>query len=207
MGQERRDEMVERGRPGRGVGRSWRIALGVAAALLLAVAPAAAAAGTRSTIAFWDLGDPMHTRVSLQGTAAANAEEPGSLFLLVTQSHCETATDEMVFRSFFSQQPLDPGSFRVHPQLKWARLSTSTSVTGSEQRLAGCASPSGFPTSSSLGLSTVDIDATWTATGPAYEVQPGITARDAVATGSITGSTLTVGSMGEAQFAQLRSRT
>ncbi len=207
MGQERRDDMVERGRTGRGIGRLWRIALGVGAALLLAAAPAAASGGTRSAIASWDLGDPMRTRVSLQGTAAANAEEPGSLFLFVTQSYCETATDEMVFRSFFSQQPLDPGSFRVHPQLKWARLSTSTSVTGSEQRVAGCASPSGSPTSSSLGLSTIDIDATWTASGPAYEVQPGITARNAVATGSITGSTLTVGPMGDAQFAQLRSQT
>jgi hypothetical protein len=198
--------MVERRRTGRVIDRLWRIALGVAAALLLTAAPAAASGGTRSTIAFWDLDDLMHTRVSLQGTAAANAEQPGSLFLFVTQSYCDTATDEMVFRSFFSQQPLDPGSFRVHPQLKWARLSTSTSVTGSEQRLVGCASTSGFPTSNSLGPSMIDIETSWTATGPAYEVQPGITARDAVATGSITGSTLTVGPMGDSQFAQLRSQ-
>lgn len=204
--EQRDDDKVTRSRAVRRARTVTGLAVGVVvAAIVLVAGPAAASGSTRSAIAFWDLNDPLQTRVSVQGNTSATGQDAGSLFLFVTQSYCDTGTDQLVFRSFFSQSALAPGSFRVHPLLKSATLNTSTTVSGSEQRLQGCSSPSGF-TFTDLGLSTVDAQVTWTATSEPYEVQPGITGRDATATGSIAGTSLSPGPVGTSQFAQLRSQ-
>ncbi|MDQ1439403.1 MAG: hypothetical protein QOK43_3032 [Acidimicrobiaceae bacterium] len=126
------------------------------------------------------------------------------MFLFVTQSFCDTGTNEMVFRNFLAQAPLAPKDFSVQPSLKSARLSATTTVNGTEQRQSNCSAPSGPVTTTSLGQSTVTVNAQWLATGPAHEVQPGITARNATATGSITGTVLNPGSLGTSQTAELR---
>ena len=209
-----RDGKREMGMPARRRSDWWTrscmgLVLGVVGAFALLAAPAAAAPlrGDRSASAFWVVGDDQQTRVSVQAGTAEAGQDPGSLFLFVTQAFCDTATDEMVFRSFSSQEALRPGDFRVHPLLKSARLDVTTEVSGTEQRLPGCTSPTGFPSFTDLGKSTVEVHATWTATGEVVEVQPGVVARDAVATGTITGEMLSPGPLGSSQFAQLRAST
>lgn len=163
---------------------------------------AAAAAPTLSASAFWDLGD---VRVSLQASEQAGGNT--SFFLFAQQSFCDTASNERVIRSFFSQGPVSPRDFYVRPSLRSAALSATVPVSGSESRSPDCANP-GNPTSfTNLGTSTVTLDVSWTGTGPTYEVQPGITGRAAVATGTITGTAFNPGALGTADNAELRSST
>jgi hypothetical protein len=174
----------------------------VAAVLAMAAPAGAATAPSRLAIAFWQTGDAQNTNVSVQAT-----EQPGqgsSLFLFVTQRWCDTATDEMVFRSFSASPALAAQQFLALPNLKGARLDVATTVNGTEQRLGPCSSPSGSPSQTSLGSSSVHVVASWTGVGAVYTVQPGIVGRTANATGSITGDVLSPGSLGSASFAELR---
>jgi hypothetical protein len=202
---------VRSGRGG-GAGRRRVGAAGLAAGLaMVALAPPAAAGPpgeTASASAFWVLSDARSTAVSLQATTAPVASEPASLFVFVTQRYCDAAADETVFRSFSAGGTLDnPGSFRVHALLKSALLRSSATLSGFEQRYASCASPTVFVSTTTLGSEQVELAVTWAGRGDAYEVQPGITGRDAEASGSITGGALAPGSLGTSQVAQLRSQT
>lgn len=208
MGQGRRGDSTGDGRD-RSARRRLGMALGgAAAATLLMAAPAGAAPpGGGSASAFWDVGDARQTRVSVQGSTTGGPHDADSRFLFVTQSFCDEGADQMVFRSFLSQGPIEQGGFSVHPRLKSARLKTSTTVTGAEQRVGTCASPSGPVSFTNLGTSSVKVQVNWDATSDVYEVQPGIVARDAVATGTITGSTLSPGPLGSSDTAQIRRTT
>jgi hypothetical protein len=189
--------------------RLFAVGTAVAAVVLLtAAAPAGATASntSRSASAFWVLNDAWNSHVSLQGSEPASGGN-GSLFLFVTQSQCDTNTDEMVLRSWVAQGPLRPNEFHVLPNLKAAGMNTTKPVSGSEQRSPNCASP-GNPTSfTSLGTSNVTIQVGWQGVGPVYTVQPGVTGRAAVADGRITGSQLNLGRLGPSQTAELRSTT
>lgn len=176
--------------------------LTAAAAVVASSVPATAAtAPQQSASAFWQLGDSLNTRVSLQASEQAGGSS--SLFLFVTQSFCDTATDERVFRSFFAQTDLAPRAFVAAP-LRSARLTSPVTVSGSEQRSPNCAFP-GNPTSfTNVGASSASLAATWEGVGATSEAGPGVTRRAATATGSIIGTALNPGALGTAQFAELR---
>ena len=173
--------------------------------LALAAAPAGAATPpTLSASAFWQLNDANHNAVSLQVTRA-----PGSanVFILVNQQFCDTATNEAVFRGFSAQVPVK-GIAVINAQLKHAVLATTITGRQTEQRLANCAAPTGIPTFVDLGQVTTGIAAAWTGTGPITDVQPGIQARAANATGAIVGpNTLLIGPLGSSVFAEMRRST
>lgn len=174
----------------------------VAAVLGMMASPAAAAPPRLSASAFWDLGN---TDISLQASEQAGGST--SFFLFATQAFCDTASNEWVIQSFFSQGPITARQFYVRPNLRSAGLSAAVTVSGSESRSPDCANP-GNPTSfTNLGASTVTLDIGWTGSGPTYEVQPGITGRAATATGTITGTVFNPGSLGSSTNAELRSST
>lgn len=174
----------------------------VAAVLGMSVQTAAAAAPRLSASAFWDMGN---TDVSLQVSEQAGGTT--SFFLFAQEAFCDTAANEWVIRSFFSQGPVSSRQVAIRPSLRSATLSATVPVSGSESRSPDCANP-GNPTSfTNLGASTVTIDVSWTGTGATYEVQPGITGRAAVATGSITGTAFNPGALGTSTNAELRSST
>lgn len=187
-----------------------RIAFGVAlTALLIGPALAATAAPpavSRSASASWALGDALDTKVSLQGSVRTTGD-PGDLFLLVSQRFCDSATNELVIRGFSIQQPLDKRHFKVDPHLRSAAMQLRTMVKGSEFRSANCAVPTGPPVFTDLGFSSVTVLARWVGSGPVYAVQPGITGRAATASGAITGSVVSPGSLGHSQAAELRETT
>jgi hypothetical protein len=187
-----------------------RLLLAVAltfAALAVGVGPAGATPPppqVLSASAFWQLNDANSNAVSLQITRTPDQK---SLFVLVTQQFCDTATDERVFRGFSAQVPVS-GVAQVNAQLRHAVLATTVTGNQTEQRLASCANPSGIPTFVNLGPATVAILAGWLGTGPITPVQPGIEARAARATGAIVGpNTLAIGPLGLSQTAELRRST
>lgn len=183
--------------------------LGAAVVLMAAPAGAAAPVGAiRSASAYWDIGDPQHTQISLSAMTSARAGNPGSIFLHVTQRFCNAATDELVYRSFDRSAPLERGSFLVRPYLRSARLWTSTTVQGTEQRVSGCANTTTFPTSfTPLGPSAVTVKASWTGVGDTRPSGPNQVTRDAVATGALTGARLNPGRLGTTTIASITSRT
>jgi hypothetical protein len=192
--------------------RRSAVVVALLAVLLWTQQPAAAVPGNvaRSAAAFWDVGDPLSTRVSLQPTSARQHAEPGApvrsrqLFLFVTQQFCDTTTDELVLRSFASQSELRPQDVHVLPNLRRARLDATVDVDVFEQRLSSCTNPSGTPTSEQLPDATVTIEASWDATGPATPTGPGFVTRPATATGTLTSpSSAGVGDLGTADFASL----
>lgn len=184
-----------------------RIGSGIAvvfAAVVLVVEPAGAAvtSTTRSASAFWDVGDALQTRVSLQASEPA-AGGDGSLFVFITQRYCDTATNETVFLSYSGQSTLTTSAFRVLPNLKSAQLHVATTLNKSESRSPDCVTP-GNPTSfTNHGPVPVTIDVAWTGQGATYTVQPGVSGRNATATGTITG----FAPLGTSQFAELRQST
>jgi len=173
--------------------------------LALAAAPAGATtAPTLSASAFWQLNDANHNAVSLQVTRA-----PGSanVFIFVNQQFCDTTTDEAVFRGFTAQVPVK-GVAQINAQLRHAVLATTITGRETEQRLPNCAAPTGIPTFVDLGQVTVGIAAAWIGNGPITDVQPGIQARAASATGAIVGpNTLFLGPLGSSVTAEMRRST
>jgi hypothetical protein len=181
------------------------IGVGLALAMLVVLASPAGATSseTRSASAFWDGDDAKNTNVSVQATEA-KGNQPGNLFLFVTQSYCDTSTDERVFRNFSADQPLTKKQFAVHPQLKWAALGLKTTVNGTEQRIPDCSATTGGGTFTNLGPSPVQIAIGWDGFGPIYQVQPGIQGRAAVADGYIKGPVLNTGRLGPSDNAEMR---
>jgi hypothetical protein len=182
------------------------LATAAAAALLIGwTSPAQAAVTTHSASAFWTLSDARNTQVSLQGNTGPTAGSNDSVFVQVNQNFCDTATNEKVFRTFSSQSSVPDRSFTVFPTLRGALLAASVTVNGTEFRQQNCASPTGQPTFTSLGQSSLFIGVLWTGRGPIYQVQPGIRGRAAVARGFIAGSVTRW--LGRSDTAELRETT
>jgi hypothetical protein len=165
------------------VTRKMTAALAAAAlvGLLAGATPAAASANSQpvlSASAFWTTHHP-NGGVSVQVDEQHGKHPPGGLFLFVTQQFCDATHDQMVFRSFLSNAPLSASQVFVDRHLRAALVDAHVTVSGTEQRLHGCASPSGTPQTTDLGNINAEIDAGWLATGPVRNVQPGIVARDA----------------------------
>ncbi len=185
--------------------------VGVFASILLmtvVLVPGVSGAATRTTFSatgFWQLNDARHTAVSLEPTRA-RGEAPG-VFVQIEQEFCDTRTDQEVFRGFAAQGPA-LALFAIDRKLH--RASLAAVVTGHlvDQRLRSCSNPTGQPTTVDLGKVNVVLAAQWTGVGPIQPVQPGIVARSARAFGILSGPrTLRIGSLGSAEFAELRRTT
>jgi hypothetical protein len=193
-----------------------RLACAVAISLIVAAGIAASPAGaadktaeTFTAIASWQTGGPTASNVSLQVTETEDATPV--LFFFVSQEFCDTAHNQEVFRSFNGAQPASAVLFKVGSNLSGARLGArGIPMTGTEQRIDGCttgASRTGVA-ATSLGSFDASILAAWVATAPKVDVQPGIKARDGVASAfEFSRGPLNLGLLGASQFAQLRKST
>jgi len=188
--------------------RVWyRLPVGAAAAVAVlgaTAAPAAAApdAVSRSADAFWRVGDPLDTQVSLTARWAGGT---ASVFVHVVQNYCDAGRGEKVVRVFSSDQPVRLRNVSFDRRLRLARVRASLSVTGTEHRIAGCTVSNGGATTTSLGSTRVDVRARWRGVGETRQVGPDSFGRSAVATGWMTGVPRTPGALGRTTIAALRA--
>lgn len=186
----------------------WRrLPVGAVAAVAVLGANAAPAAAapepvSRSADAFWRVGDPLDTQVSL---TARRAGGTASVFVHVVQSYCDTGRGEKVVRVFSSDQPVRLRNVSFDRRLRLARVRASLSVIGTEHRIAGCIVSNGGATTTSLGSRRVDVYARWRGVGETRQVGPDSFGRSAVATGSVTGIPSTPGPLGRTTTASLRA--
>ena len=185
-----------------------RLPVGAAAAVAILGATAAPAAATpdavsRSADAFWRVGDPLNTQVSL---TARRADGVASVFVHVVQSYCDSSTGEKVVRIYSSDQPVRLRNVSFDRRLRLAWVRASLPVIGTEQRIAGCTMSNGGPTTTPLGSTRVDVRARWRGVGETRPAGPSdAVARSAVATGSVTGVPHTPGRLGPTTIAALRA--
>jgi hypothetical protein len=200
---------------------------------LLLLAPQASAADTfhfsgRSAFASWSLNDSRNTSVVIQAFDGKFQAPPGrpepnrSAFVLVEQSFCDPASNELVFPTFAADIfGASIQSLSVDRQLRSAAVAGSASLSGFEFRVPNCANPDfDNETFTDLGEFPVQFSAQWTGSGPLtrsaqsfreklgpqckFSERSHVTERNATATGSITGA-LSLGNLGASQFADIFS--
>jgi hypothetical protein len=199
---------------------------------LLLFAPQASAADTfhfsgRGAFASWSLNDSRNTVVVIEAFDGKFQAPPGrpvpdkTVFVLVDQSFCDQATNELVFRTFVDIFSASIQSLSVDRQLRSAAVAGSDTLSGFEERTPDCANPDfDNSTFTDLGEFPVQFSGQWTGSGPLtrsadsfrtkvspqckFSLRSHSTARDATATGSITGA-LSLGSLGTSQIAGIFS--
>jgi hypothetical protein len=200
---------------------------------LLLLAPQASAADTfhfsgRSAFARWSLNDSRNTSVEIQAFDGRFQAPPGrpapsrAAFVLVEQSFCDQAANELVFPTFaadiFDASVL---SVSVDRQLRSAAVTGSATLPGFEFRVPNCANPDfDNETFTELGEFPIQFSARWTGSGALtrsaqsfreklgpqckFSARGHSTERNATATGSITGA-LPLGDLGTTQDANIFS--
>lgn len=191
------------------------LVLGIAAALVMAVAvggtPAGAAQATtttRTAVASWTPTGPGSPNVSLQIT-----EQSGPLssytFFFVNENYCDTATNTAVFLSYEASGTTNNQLFAVTPNLSGAVLAApKLSVNFTEQTAPECNTNGSDLTTVVSGPRNVSLFGLWKATGPASTTFPGETVRPASATVLASApAPLTLGNLGAPAFAQISQYT
>jgi hypothetical protein len=158
---------------------------------------------------WWSLGDPEGTSVEISIQEERDHDIPGRpvtdelMFVVVQQSFCDQATDEVVFRQFSAFEQAD---VNIRPSLQSASVDESITLDGFEARAPGC-KDSGLFEFTNLGDFVVRVSAQWSGVGPLQRSRDDVKAlptckawsadsfRDATAMGSITGD-LDIGGLG-----------
>ena len=176
---------------GMGVRRRMRLFVLVAATagLVVGVAPVGAATPVvRSAAAYIEVGDDMGTAISVQGDVLRDGTVVGrSAFLLVTQTFCDEAADQLVFRSFFALEPLRHSELVLRPRLAGGQLEARLTFDVTEDRHDGCdATPTGPGTLVVLEPARAFVRVGWRGQGPTLPTGEDTVSRDARAQGRLS---------------------
>lgn len=185
--------------------RGRALKVGLAAAVALALAPTTAmataatqASTTRSAAVSWVLEGSPSTNASLEVSERVEVGPGGRsrtahAFAFASQSgRCDEATDEWVFRSASFTGDVPSRAVAVAPSLASARTRVTLPVTVVEERFADCDVPPSGAGGRVVTTDPVDVvvSVRWRATGPAAEAGPDLVRRPAVASATVSSSTL-----------------
>jgi len=151
--------------------------------VLLNGTPAAAARITtsRSAFASWVPTGPGTPNVSLQVTEVSGPTD-SSIFFLVNESYCITATNTAVFLSYSASGPQTKQIFLVTHSLRFAELAAPHLLVNFTKKTAPECNTNGSDLTTVVsGPRVVSLVGMWKATGPAMHTFPGEVVRSASA--------------------------
>jgi len=144
-------------------------------------ATAARITTTRSAFASWVPTGPGTPNVSLQVTEVSGPAD-SSIFYLVNESYCITATNTAVFLSYSASGPQTKQIFLVTHSLRIAQLAAPHLLVNFTKKTAPECNTNGSDfTTVASGPRVVSLVGIWKATGPATPTFPGEVVRSASA--------------------------